>query len=191
MFVHRWVNRERFAAATSYRAMMGNPQAGGGHPELPAPVVVADADGRPLVMRYRITQIPTGVSLELADDAGGYSLTVLADRDADLSRMAEVLRAEAKARLGRRYLEPRADGAGWVTVGSEVVGRLAFDQHGAPYRAVVDGRSLSWQELGRALEPFEGWRFRLVIESDVIDMRSADGGACRSAGTANTGDHPM
>ncbi len=36
---------------------------------------------------------------------------------------------------------------------------------------VVDGRTLRWEDLGRALEPFEGWRFRLVIEDRSLDVR--------------------
>ena len=36
----------------------------------------------------------------------------------------------------------------------------------ASYDVVVDGRRLSWEEFGRALEPFEGWDFTLRIHDD-------------------------
>jgi hypothetical protein len=42
---------------------------------------------------------------------------------------------------------------------------------GGPYEVIVDGRTLTWDELGRALEAFEGWRFRLVIEDRCVDLR--------------------
>jgi hypothetical protein len=28
---------------------------------------------------------------------------------------------------------------------------------------VIDGRDVSWEELGRMLMTFEGWQFRMVI----------------------------
>lgn len=37
---------------------------------------------------------------------------------------------------------------------------------------MIDGRTMSWEELGMALEPYEGWGFRLVIEDRVQDARS-------------------
>jgi len=33
----------------------------------------------------------------------------------------------------------------------------------APSAMVVNGRRLSWEEFGAALEPFEGWTFRLEM----------------------------
>lgn len=41
-----------------------------------------------------------------------------------------------------------------------------------PYDVVVDGRTLSWEELGKALEQCEGWCFRLVIEDPVHEART-------------------
>lgn len=42
---------------------------------------------------------------------------------------------------------------------------------GDPYDVVVDGRTLSWEEFGRALGAYEGWRFRMVIEDRCEDVR--------------------
>ena len=44
--------------------------------------------------------------------------------------------------------------------------------NGKPYNVVVDGRTMSWEQLGMALEPYEGWGFRLVIEDRFRDVRS-------------------
>jgi len=52
----------------------------------------------------------------------------------------------------------------------EVSGRLVWAGDGAPYAVVIDGRTLSWEDFGRTLESFEGWRFRLVID-DIDDVR--------------------
>ncbi len=40
------------------------------------------------------------------------------------------------------------------------------------YSVIINGRTLSWQEFGSAPEANEGWRFRLVIEDPVEDVRS-------------------
>jgi hypothetical protein len=37
---------------------------------------------------------------------------------------------------------------------------------------VIDGRTLTWEELGHALESFEGWNFRLLIEESSDDARA-------------------
>lgn len=43
---------------------------------------------------------------------------------------------------------------------------------GRPFVVVVDGRTLTWEELGVALERYEGWRLRLVIGDSIDDARS-------------------
>jgi len=57
----------------------------------------------------------------------------------------------------------------------EVAGRLVGNDDGdnrAPYNVVVDGRVMTWEELAMALESYEGWGFRLVIEDRVRDVRT-------------------
>jgi hypothetical protein len=39
---------------------------------------------------------------------------------------------------------------------------------------VVDGRRLGWEEFGRALEPFEGWEFRLSFRHEDVDADDRD-----------------
>jgi hypothetical protein len=96
---------------------------------------------------------------------------VLGDHQAEVGPLVAAVHERAQAEIGRRYLEPGPGGVGWRLAGDEVAGRLAWNPHGGPHRVVVDGRPLSWQELGEALESFEGWRFRLVIEEPTADMR--------------------
>ncbi len=55
-----------------------------------------------------------------------------------------------------------------------MAGRLVWNDEGVdgrPFNAVIDGRTLTWEELGCALESYEGWSFRLVIESSIDDTR--------------------
>jgi hypothetical protein len=144
-------------------------------PEAPAPVRVTGADEREHVMRYRVRRAPTGVTVELRDDGApaceGYEFGVLGDHDADVTALAAEVRRHAEVEMGRRYLEPGLTGVGWGLAGDEVAGRLEWDPDGSPVRVVVDGRVLTWEEFGQALASLEGWRFRLLIEAPIVDLR--------------------
>ncbi|NNF64220.1 MAG: hypothetical protein HKN07_08150 [Acidimicrobiia bacterium] len=53
-----------------------------------------------------------------------------------------------------------------------VRGRFEWDeeQDGRIPRVVVDGISLSWDELGEMLMSFEGWQFRLEIADPADEL---------------------
>jgi hypothetical protein len=157
---------ERIAAAT------GMPRL----PAAPGPVEVVGGDGRRHVLRYRLWRAPTGVSVRLVEEGGaaddGFEFAVLGDHDADVDELTERVRAQAEAEIGRCCLEPAPQGAGWRLTGEEVAGRLIADLEGGPVQVVVDGRTLSWDELGEVLASYEGWRFRLAIEASLTDVRS-------------------
>ena len=115
-------------------------------------------------MQLKELDVPTGE---------GYQFAVLGDHDADVVGLVEQVRSLAEDEIGRCYLEPSTHRDGWVLSDDEVAGRLLWNdegESGKPYDVVVDGRTLSWEELGKALEPFEGWCFRLVIEDRVQEV---------------------
>ncbi|WP_369228480.1 hypothetical protein AB5J52_48415 (plasmid) [Streptomyces sp. R39] len=159
---------ERIAAAT------GMPRL----PAAPAPVEMVGEDGRRHVLRYRLWRAPTGISVRLVEERGdtddGFEFAVLGDHDADVGELAARVRAEAEAEIARCFLEPAPPGAGWRLTGEDVAGRLIADPEGGPVRVVIDGRTLSWDELGETLASFEGWHFRLAIEASMTDVRSDD-----------------
>ena len=150
-----------------------------GYPELPdapQPIEVADADGRLHLLEYRVWRAPTGIQVDLeeAGVAEGYHFAVLGAHDADVGELVALLTRSAEQESARRYLEPNPHRAGWIIYGDEVAGRLVWGEErelGGPYGVVVDGRTLTWEELGMALEPYEGWRFRLVLEDPCDDVR--------------------
>ncbi len=153
-------------------------------PVAPGPVEVVGEDGSRHVLRYRLWRAPTGISVRLVEERrdtdDGFEFTVLGDHDADVDQMAARVRAEAEAEIGRCYLEPDPHGAGWKVANREAAGRLVADLEGGPMRVVVDGRTLSWDELGEALSSFEGWRFHLIIDDPLTDTRSDAGKAAFS-----------
>jgi hypothetical protein len=142
-------------------------------PDSPPPITVAGADGRRHVMRYRVWRTPAGVAVKLREDGvppgEGFEFDVLGDHDGDVGELVAAVRAEAQKEIRRSCLTPGPGGVGWRLAGQEVAGRLVYNPEHGPYRVVVDGRPLSWEQLGEALEPFEGWRFRLTIEDSAVD----------------------
>ena len=106
----------------------------------------------------------------------GFHLAVLGPHDADIADLEARLRLMAKEELERGYLVPNKHRAGLVLAEAhdELRGRLVWHdgcEVGAPYDVVVDGRTLSWEELGQALEAYESWRFTLRLEDPADDVR--------------------
>jgi hypothetical protein len=155
----------RIATATGYSEL----------PEPPPPESLRGADGRIHQFRYRIWRAPTGIAVE-ADEVGrapdeGYHAKVLGSHEADVGRLVTRVRIRLQQRVGHLDLEDRP---GWqpMIAGDALTGRLVWSGQGEPYDVVVDGRRLTWAEFGRALEPFEGWAFRLIFE----DLETVDDG---------------
>jgi hypothetical protein len=110
---------------------------------------------------------------ELDVDDGGYRFAVLGAHDTEVNVLVERVQELAVNEICRQYLHPASHRPGWIVAAGvdEVAGRFEFNPDGGPYRVAVDGRLLTWDELGEALEPYEGWRFRLVIEDPGDDFR--------------------
>ena len=149
-------------------------------PDPPPPIYLTDPDGRNRILRFRLWRAPTGVEVELEETGvppgEGYHRAVLGSHDADVALLVARLRDLAEADFARRFLEPNRHRPGWVVADDVVEGRLEWcddssSEVGVPYDVVIDGRKLSWEELGRALEGYEGWRFRLLLADRVDDLR--------------------
>ena len=129
-------------------------------------------------MNVTIQREPAGVvvALKEADQPRreGFRFSVIGDHYADVDDLVARVTAAGRAEMGRQYLEKDPLRGRWRVRGPEVAGRLEWSgggEGGTPHVAVVDGMTLSWKELGNALDAFEGFRFRLVLEdpSDVVE----------------------
>ena len=149
-------------------------------PDPPPPIVLAGPDGRRHRLRYRLWRAGVGIEVQLEETGvpvgEGYQFAVLGDNDADVDMLVAAVRSMAETEIGRQYLERTTDRDRWM-VGDdgEVAGRLVGNDdgdNGAPYNVVVDGRMMTWEVLAMALESYEGWGFRLVIEDRVRDIRT-------------------
>jgi hypothetical protein len=50
------------------------------------------------------------------------------------------------------------------------VGRLEYDDNNENHKVVVDGQSFSWDDLGRMLNAYEGFQFKLKIYDMTDDI---------------------
>jgi len=140
-------------------------------PHAPAPETIAGPDGRTHRIVYRLWRSPGGVAVEAEEDGepfDGFHAEVVGAHDADPAPLVERTRAAIRRRIGRRDLEFGPGGPPWIMSGDDLLGRLVWNEGGEPYDVVVDGRHLSWEEFGRALEPFEGWEFRLSFRREDV-----------------------
>jgi hypothetical protein len=148
-------------------------------PDPPPPISLPDAQVNQRLMNVTIRREPAGVvvALEVADQhpGEGFRFSVIGDHYADVDDLVARVTAAGRAEMGRQYLEKDDPlRGGWRVRGPEVAGRLEWSgggEGGTPHVAVVDGMTLSWEELGKALDAYEGFRFRLVLEdpSDVVE----------------------
>jgi len=150
-------------------------------PEPPGPETIAGPDGRLHRIVYRLWRSPGGVAVEAEEDGkpfDGFYAEVVGPHEADPAPLVERTRAAIRRRIGRQDLKVGPGGPYWIISDDDLLGRLVWNGNddpfggGEPYDVVVDGRRLSWEEFGRALEPFEGWEFRLSFRHEDID---ADG----------------
>jgi hypothetical protein len=148
-------------------------------PDPPPPMTLRDGEGGRRTLAFRIWRAPTGVEV-VVEETGvpigeGYERAVLGAHDAEVDVLVARLREIASEEVGKRQLEPNPHREGWLLVDDVVEGRLVWsaecNEVGAPYKVLVDGRLLTWNELGRALEGYEGWRFRIELADRIDDLR--------------------
>jgi hypothetical protein len=149
-------------------------------PDPPGPVAIVAADGTPHTMIYRLWRAPTGIAVRLVEQDpppdGGFVFEEFGDHDADPSMLIDLVTVRADTEMTRRYLTPNESG-GWEIRhdqdrgADEVVGRIEVVEPFGPPSVVVDGRAVTWQELGEVLSPYEGWQFVLRITDSYGDPR--------------------
>ena len=149
-------------------------------PDPPPPIELADGLGVRRRFRFRVWRAVTGIEVELLEEHAdvpddGYRFAVLGSHDADVPALVDAVVARATASLVTGpHLEPTTHRTGWQVAGDVVEGRFEWGLGRAdddPYDVIIDGRRLTWDEFGRTLASFEGWRFRLLIEDRCDDLR--------------------
>lgn len=154
------------------------------------PVTVTDVGGARHRFRIRSMLGPTGHVLQArevvrGDATAGYRFEVLGGLDADPQDLLEHLRRRIRQGLSVRHVEQTAHG--WqLSAPHRLSGVIEWDadaDEGLP-RLVVDGRSFTWDEVGRMLMTFEGFTLNATVEDSTVvvadpvaDGRQRDSGA--------------
>lgn len=138
------------------------------------PVDMADARGNPHHFHFVLRHLGSMLWLESLEVKGreriGYEFRVHGVADADPFQLMQRLLERMRRDLAIVYLAEGELGLG--IAGTTVRGQISCDPEAADRLPVlvIDGQEVSWDQFGRMLMTFEGWRFHLDIQdpSDEI-----------------------
>ena len=102
-------------------------------------------------------------ALEVTEHDEGYEFSVIADADQDLYITFQSLFERIRRELSRRHLEP--DDRGYRRIKDGVVRGQITSEADDPVATllIIDGKPVSWDELGRMVSTYMGFRFKLEI----------------------------
>ncbi len=148
-----------------------------------APIVVADADGVRHRFEIRSMLVGTGHAMYARevrnrDAAGGYRFEVLGDHETDAHDLFTLLRERIRQGLSAQHVHGTEHG--WqLTQAHRLSGVIEWDPEteGALPLLIVDGRTFTWDQIGRMLMTFEGFRLHAIVEDtiEVVGGPLADG----------------
>ena len=133
------------------------------------PVTISDADGVEHSFEFRSMLVPTGHALyareRVPEGQEGYEFSVLGDFDANVWDLFRVLYQRVQRGLAVRHVE-RGE-LGWrITDAGQLIGRITWDpdRAGEVPLLVIDGRTFTWDQVGRMLMSFEGFTLRAFVD---------------------------
>jgi hypothetical protein len=157
-----------------------------GYPRLPAPPppeVIVGPDRRRHKIFYRIWRSPARIVVEAVESGdGGYLVKVGGSHFSDVPELVARARSSIRERIGRIELERSPHDGYWMMSGWEVNGRFEWNEQSELFDVVIDGRRLSWSEFGRVVSCYEGWEFKLSIDTEGLpeDVLVDDGATRKS-----------
>jgi hypothetical protein len=125
-----------------------------------------DFTGRTRHFTTRLQETPGGLCAEAVEKGkeDGYRFKVVVAAGATGQALWE-LREKMHRTLNTRHLEKDERSATWRMTHDVLRGRIAYGgDHAAP-KLVVDGKPLTWEEVGRMMDAYEGFEFELRILS--------------------------
>jgi len=130
------------------------------------PLTLQDLDGVPHTFQFHPHIFSDQLSLEALETgpAEGYEFSVIAEAEQDLFVTFQTLFERIRRELGRRHIEP--EGSGYRITQEDVVrGQITDDPDSVEQMPllIIDGKSITWEELGRMVAPNAGFRFKLEI----------------------------
>jgi len=148
-----------------------------------APIVVTDVDGVRHRFEIRSMLVPTGHAMYARevgkrDVRGGYRFEILGDFETDARDLFKLLRERIRQGLSARYVQETEHG--WqLTPAHRLSGVIEWDPDtdDALPLLIVDGRTFTWDQIGRMLLTFEGFTLNAIVEDtiEVVGGPLADG----------------
>lgn len=136
------------------------------HPDF-TPMTLEDAGGLRHHFKFVTHLVPSGITITAVeeDKESGYEFQVHGEFDDDTMALFRELLDRMRRDLARRHLD-QGEGGSWG-IGDDGVVRARIDSNPESEDRVpllvIDGRPVSWMELGEMLMTFEGWQFKLEI----------------------------
>jgi hypothetical protein len=131
-----------------------------------APLTLQDVDGVPHTFRFRPHIFGDQISLAALEEGvdEGYEFFVSTDVEQDLLITFQTLFERIRWALGRRHIELEGDGYR-ISRDDVVRGRITDDPDSLVQMPllIVDGKAISWEDLGRMMAPYQGFHFKLEI----------------------------
>jgi len=136
------------------------------------PEVFRDVDGLNHTFNFTTHLTGGGVSIEaneeVDDEHNGYQFSIYGEPEegvANLFNLFGQLTARIQKGLSKKHLEPAHNGKLHITDQNVVRGQITSDLKTASELPVlvIDGREVSWEELGEMVMIYEGFNFRLDI----------------------------
>jgi hypothetical protein len=130
------------------------------------PVTLEDRDGIPHTFQFRTHIFSDQLSLEALETGPqeGYAFSAIADAEQDLFVTFQRLFERIRRELGRRHIEREGEGYR-ITDAAVVRGQITSDPDSGDRMPllIIDGKPIPWEELGRMVSSYEGFRFKLEI----------------------------
>jgi len=159
-----------------------------------APIAVTDVDGVRHRFEIRSMLVGTGHAMYARevrhrDARGGYRFEILGDLEADAHDLFKLLRERIRQGLSVRYVQETEHG--WqLTQAHRLSGVIEWDPEteGALPLLIVDGRTFTWDQIGRMMMTFEGFTLNAIVEDtiEVVGGPLADG-STREPGLGSAG----
>ena len=131
------------------------------------PVGLTDSAGKSHQFHFRTRLTGQHISLEAFElDEGapaGYQFQILADPEEDVFKVLARMVERIRRTLSRTHLVDERHG---TQIAEQTVrGHIDCDLSEGDSRPllVIDGREVSWDEMGRMLMAFEGWNFNMEL----------------------------
>lgn len=137
------------------------------HPDF-QPVTLKDVDGKPHEFHFTTRLLPHGIYMEALEIQEGipegYQFGVIGPLEDDVMSIFGRLFERIRNALSQKHVEKTEHGM-QITQGNVVRGRITWDDEtdGEIPLLIIDGKPITWEQLGRMLMTYEEFNFKLEI----------------------------